>query len=316
MSTQTVNGARASKASDERRSTMASGSTGVLIRRNLTVFLRDRGKVFFAVLAPLVLLMLYVLFLGRMQTEQMLENIPNSTESAVNGFIYSWVLAGMVMISTLTASLGAAEIFVADRVAGRFKEFRVSPVRNTELVVGYLVSSVIISVVISLAVLVVGSVMFGLMYDSWATPIGYAMAAGYTLLLCFIFSALSAFVVTFTRSEGAYSGLATLVGTLSGFLAFAYIPIGAVSKTVASVLTTLPFAQGAMLLRDPIAGGALEEALSPLPEGPRAEAMAEIREGFGYDAYIGDFQLQPWMVVVILVVLTVALTALAAWRIG
>lgn len=294
----------------------SSGSvTAALVGRNLRVFLRDRGKVFFSLLAPLVLLMLYVLFLGKMQVDSMSGTWPQADEATINSFVYSWVLAGMVMITTLTASLSAMEGFVADRVAGRFKEFRVSPVRNTELVVGYMVSAVLISTMISLSVLLVGSVVFGLLYDAWSTPTGYAQAAGYTVLLCFVFSSLAALVVTLVHSEGAFAGLATMVGTLAGFLAFAYIPIGVVSSTVASVLNTLPFAQGSMLLRDPISGPLLEQMIAPIPDTGRAQAWTELRKFFGFDSYIGDFQLQPWLVVAILVVLTVAFTALAAWRI-
>jgi len=286
-----------------------------LVQRNLRVFGRDRAQVFFSLFAPMILLMLYVFFLGRLQVETMTEGMQGSDSSKIEAFIYAWVLVGMVAITTLTTSLSALASFVDDRVTGRFKEFRVSPVRNTELVVGYMVSAVLISTMISLSVLLVGSVVFGLLYDAWSTPTGYAQAAGYTVLLCFVFSSLAALVVTLVHSEGAFAGLATMVGTLAGFLAFAYIPIGVVSSTVASVLNTLPFAQGSMLLRDPISGPLLEQMIAPIPDTGRAQAWTELRNFFGFDSYIGDFQLQPWLVVAILVVLTVAFTALAAWRI-
>lgn len=286
-----------------------------LIGRNLTVFLRDRSRVFFAFLAPLILLMLYVLFLGRMQTESLTESMA-ADENAVGGFVYAWVLAGMVMITTLTSALAGFEIFVDDRVTGRFKEFRVSPVRNTELVLGYMVAVLVISVVLSLTVLVVGAVVFGLLYGVWASAAGFAVAVGYVVLLCAVFSAMSAFVVTFLGSSAAYSGLATVVGTLSGFLAFAYIPIGVVSPGVASTLNTLPFAQGAMLMRDPLAGGALEDLLVSVPEAGRDAARTELRDTFGFDAYIGDMRLEAWVVVLFLVGLTVAFTWLASWRIS
>ncbi|HZK05145.1 MAG TPA: ABC transporter permease [Actinomycetaceae bacterium] len=286
-----------------------------IVRRNLTIFFRDRGQVFFAVLAPLILLMLYVLFLGRMQITSLEADMQDTPPEDIGAFIYSWVLAGMVLITTLSASLSAMGAFVTDRVAGRFKEFRVSPVRESELAVGYLVSSVVISLVLSLAVLLVGSVVLGLMYGAWSTPMGYLQAVLYTALLCFTFSALAALTVTFVRSEGAFSGLATMVGTLAGFAAFAYIPIGVVTDTVASVLNTLPFAQGAMLLRDPLSGPALETMLEPFPDSVRGETLEFFRGFYGYEAYIGDLELTPMLVVVILVVLTVVFTALAAWRI-
>lgn len=287
----------------------------VLVRRNLHVFWRDRGQVFFSLLAPLILLMLYVLFLGRMQVENMRQGMEGANAAEIEGFVYAWVLSGMVMITTLTSSLSALSAFVDDRVSGRFKEFRVSPVRNTELFVGYMVAGLLTSLTLSMVVLVVGSFAFGALYGTWADAAGYAQAVGYTALLCLTFAGLAGLAVTFVRSSGAYSGLATMVGTLAGFLAFAYIPIGAVSTGVANVLNALPFAQGAMLLRDPLAGPALERMLEPMPAAAQPEVMDEIRKLFGFDAWIGDFQLAPLLVVGILAVLAVAFAVLASWRI-
>ena len=39
----------------------------LLTRRNLKIFLKDKANVFFSLLAPLIVLALYVLFLGRLQ---------------------------------------------------------------------------------------------------------------------------------------------------------------------------------------------------------------------------------------------------------
>lgn len=292
-----------------------STTTLTLIRRNLTVFFRDRGQVFFAFLAPLILLMLYVLFLGRMQSQMLAESM-GADESVVDGYVYAWVLAGMVMITTLTGALAALAAFVDDRVSGRFKEFRVSPVRNTELVLGYMVSGLVIALVLSLTVLVVGSLVFGLMFDAWASAAGYAQAVGYIVLLCLLFASLSALLVTFLPSAAAYSGLATVVGTLSGFLALAYIPVGSVSDGVASALNSLPFSQGAMVLRDPIAGPALDRLVETIPEAGRAEALSELRGFYGFDIFVGDLQLQPWMVIAVMLVLAAVFTVAASWRIG
>ena len=43
-----------------------------LTARNWKVFVKDRANVFFALLAPLIVLALYVLFLGRIQVDGLL----------------------------------------------------------------------------------------------------------------------------------------------------------------------------------------------------------------------------------------------------
>ena len=44
----------------------------LLTRRNLKIFLKDKAIVFFSLLAPLIVLVLYVLFLGRIQEDGLL----------------------------------------------------------------------------------------------------------------------------------------------------------------------------------------------------------------------------------------------------
>src|SRR5699024_10709033 len=48
----------------------------------------------------------------------------------------------------------------------------------------------------------------------------------------------------------AFSGLATIVGTLIGFLAGIYIPIGVLPVYLQKVMTLFPTTQTAVLLRD------------------------------------------------------------------
>lgn len=289
--------------------------TASIVRRNLMVYFRDRAQVFFTFLAPLILLMLYVLFLGRMQVDQLAAEMPGTDPDDISGFIYAWVLTGLVLITTISASLAALVGFVTDRATGRFKEFRVSPVREMELVVAYLISAVIISLVLSLAVLLVGTVALGWLYGAWASATGYVVSVVYTVLLCLVFSSMSALAVTFVSSEGGYSGLSTMVGTLSGFLSFVYIPVGVVAGSVASILNAMPFAQGAVLLRGSLAEPALERMLAAIPEPQYSAQLEFIRSFYGFDASIGSFQLTAGFIAALMVVLTLVFKALAAWRI-
>lgn len=41
--------------------------------RNLKIFVKDKANIFFALLAPLIVLGLYILFLGKTQTDTLLD---------------------------------------------------------------------------------------------------------------------------------------------------------------------------------------------------------------------------------------------------
>ena len=53
-----------------------------LTLRNIKVFVKDRANVFFALLAPLIVLALYVLFIGRMQNDGIIESLAQYGVSA------------------------------------------------------------------------------------------------------------------------------------------------------------------------------------------------------------------------------------------
>ncbi|MGO1384876.1 MAG: hypothetical protein ACTHU1_08810, partial [Arachnia sp.] len=96
-----------------------------------------------------------------------------------------------------------------------------------------------------------------------------------------------------------------------GFLAGAYLPLGLLSSTMVKVLNVLPFSPAAMLLRQPLAGDALDRL-----SGDMSQARDAVSSYYGFDLSVGDVTLQPMWVVVGLMVMTVIFTALGAWRIG
>ncbi len=111
---------------------------------------------FFSLLSALILIALYALFLGNLQVDNLTERFPNADSSDIHWFVNAWVFAGITMITTLTTSLAALAVFVDDRASGRFCDFLVSPIRRLELILGYLLSSLVISLTMTLVTLVVG----------------------------------------------------------------------------------------------------------------------------------------------------------------
>ncbi|MFH5879170.1 ABC transporter permease [Arthrobacter sp. NA-172] len=282
----------------------------LLTARNLTLFFRDRMGVFLSLLSAVILFVLYALFLGNLQVENVQEKFPAASPNDVQGFVDSWVFAGIVMITTLTTSLSALNIFVEDRTSGRFKDFMVSPVRRGHLVGGYLLSSFVIAVLMSTVILVAGQVY---MIVAGHAPTAWGdlfKSFGYICLLSAAFSALSSFIVTFIKSSGAFSSLGTIVGTIIGFLAGAYIPLGTLPSGVTNVINALPFSQAAMLVRGPLT----EQTISTLADGQN-QAVSAMDKFYGVDIYVGDFAVTAPMAIATMVVVVIVFAALGMLRI-
>lgn len=162
-----------------------------------------------------MLIGLYALFLGRLQVQTLQEQLPDADTRDIQGFVNAWVFAGITTITTLTTGLAALAMFVEDRTTGRFSDFMVSPLRRWQLVLGYLGSTLVVSVVMTTVIVVVGQIFSLSQGNPVISAADLGELLGYVVLSSVAFSALSAFAVSFLRSAGGFSALSTVVGTLT-----------------------------------------------------------------------------------------------------
>jgi len=283
---------------------------GTLVARNLRLFFRDRLGVFFSLLSALILFLLYTLFLGSTQVQDLQQSFPGATEEQVKGFVDSWMFAGIVGITSITTGLGALNVFVEDSASGRFRDFLVSPISREKLILGYLVSAGIIALIMTTLVLIVSLAYLYLVDGVSYAPRSVAVIYGFLALSCLAFAALSAFAVSFVRTAGAYSALSTIVGTILGFLAGAYIPVGALPEGVRTVVNALPFMQASVPVRQQMTADSLEAMAGGTPG-----AVEDLQEVFGITASVGGREITGAFVVAVLCAMIVVFTLLAAVRI-
>ena len=281
-----------------------------IVVRNLRLFFRDRLNVFFSLLGAIILFALYTLFLGNLQTEGLENSFPDAAPGAVKAFVDSWMFAGIVLITTITTGLGALSVLVDDAQSGRFRDFLVSPIRRGQIVLGYLIAAVAVALLMSLLVLVLSVLYLGVIDGMWLAPDALLRVTGIVVLCCAAFTALSALIVSGVRTAGAFSALATIVGTVLGFVAGAYIPVGSLPDSVGNVINALPFGQAGMMLRRDFTAESLSVMTGGIPEAEDA-----LRQVYGIDAFVGDWLVPAGVAIVILVSLTILCTALAALRI-
>lgn len=284
--------------------------TLALMRRNLQVFFRDKLNVFFSLLGAIVLFLLYALFLGNSQVNSISDSLPGVPRSDVAHFMNAWMFSGIVLITTVTTGLAALSALVEDSQTGRFKDFLVSPIKKAPLVAGYVLSAAVVAIIMSTFTLV-----FSVVY-LWAID-GHLMGTGpilrsfgYVILCALAFTALSAFLVSFMTTAASQAALNTIVGTLTGFIAAAYIPIVAFPQTVANVVSALPWAQGGMLLRREFAS----EALASITASDSG-AEESLRSGFGLDLSVGSWEVPALFTIFFLVAITLLFTGIGAVRI-
>lgn len=235
---------------------------GYLIKRNLRIFFRDKASVFFSLLGVMIIIGLYVLFLGDM-IQQGVSQIPAIGDSA-RFMMDSWIMAGVVAAASITTCMGAYGIMIDDNVNHIIKDFKVAPIKNWQMVLGYIVSSVLIGIMMSLITFVLAEVYI-VAYGGEVLPFPVILKfLGLVVLSVSSSSALVFFIVTLIKSQNAFGTASTILGTMIGFLTGIYIPIGNLPSAVQTVIKIFPVSHAAVLLRQTMMNEVVD--LDYLPE--------------------------------------------------
>ena len=281
-----------------------------LVLRNVRLYLRDKAAVFFSFLSVIIILALYILFLGNMQRN----NLPSEVLNIDGGdwLVSSWIMAGILTVSTVTVPLGAVGNLIDDRADGLLNDFYTSPIGRNILALSYLISAWIIGFIMVMINLVVGQIYVLTQGGEFLSFIGYAQLIGVVTLCIMSFSSFFFFLSLFIRTRNAYGTLATLVGTFIGFLGGIYIPIGILGKTVQTVMNSLPTAHAVTIIRQIYMKGAIDKVFEGAPE----EVYNSYATFNGIEIVIGNHQLSSIEMVLSLLIFMVVFYCLSVWKLS
>ena len=250
-----------------------------LAKRNVTCYFRDRASVVFSLMAVIIVVMLYLLFLRNM----LVSSYPDM--DGMPQLIDAWVMAGILGIVPVTTSAGSLQTMIEDRVSGRDRDIAVTPLSRWEIVGGHVLSTFASGLVMSLLALVICLVYL----VAVGCPLSAAGVAECVVLL--IPSALSGSVivyamVSFIRSTGAFSGFFTVVSVMIGFLAGIYMPMGTMPEAMQIIGTLVPASQMAALFRESLCSDAMADVFAGAP----ADVLGGFRTDMGFDLALGGFE--------------------------
>lgn len=266
-----------------------------IANRNLKIFFRDRAAVLFSLLAVFIILGLYVVFLG----DTIADSLPVIDGASV--LINSWVLAGILAVTSVTSTMGAFGIMVEDRSRKILKDFTTSPLRRSRLTGGYILSACSVGVIMSVVTFILGE-LYILVLDGELLPLlSILKVLGLIVLSVLASSSIVFFITTFLRSQNAFSAASTVIGTLIGFLTGIYVPMGSLPEAVQWVIKVFPISHAGVLIRNVM----LERPMEVSFHGAPAGAQAEFTENMGVVYHFGSYQVESWVSIIILLATTV-----------
>lgn len=216
-----------------------------LCKRNLLIFFRDRASVFFSLLAVFIIIGLYALFLG----DVVVSNVKDFAGEYARYLMDSWIMAGTLAVTAITTTLGAFGILVYDNDQRITNDFKASPIKRSQITGGYILSSWIIGMCISLLALLIAELYIVFSGGMWLSLLEAIKLIGVMLLSVFSSTAMMLFLVSFFKSNNAFGTASSIVGTLIGFLTGIYIPIGELPSGVQAVIKFFPPSHAGALYR-------------------------------------------------------------------
>lgn len=249
---------------------------GNLIRRGLKMYLSDKMAVFLSILSPLIILFLYLMFLGDIQYDSVMSKLNGlaASDDAVHAFIDGWMMAGALAVSCITVSFCAQYLMINDREGGATQDMLTSPIKRGVLSVSYfivnlVITAVIVGIIATLALIYLAATGWYLSGADVGKLIGILLmsiisASLFTTIICMLF-----------RTQSAHGGASGILSAVIGFFIGAYMPIAVFPKAIQYFVLFMPGSYSAGVLRNVFMRGAMEGILEGLP----APAVDAVRQG-------------------------------------
>jgi multidrug/hemolysin transport system permease protein len=245
-----------------------------LIKRNILVYVRDRSNVFFSLLSMLIIIGLMVVFLGKMNADgvvDLLEQYGGIRDAAADRdnaeqLVMLWTLAGIVVVNSVTITLSMVGIMVEDEAQKRLSSFFVAPVKRGVFVLSYVSAAFIMGIIMCVLTVVIGEAYIGLTGGMILSMAELGKVFLYIIINVFASATMVFLIANFIHSQSAFGAVSTIIGTLVGFLAGIYLPIGMLPEKVQNVLRCFPLFHGCSFMRSVFTEDILNTTFSNCPE--------------------------------------------------
>lgn len=233
-----------------------------LIKRNIKLYFRDKGMFFSSLITPIILLILFVTFLGSIYRDSFTSALNaagiNADASLIDGCVGGQLISSLLAVTCITVAFCSNLIMIKDKTSGARRDLTVSPLHLSTLGFSYYLAALISTLIINLTAAAVS--LAYLAFVGW-----YLSAADVLLLILDIFlltmfgTALSSCVNFFLSSDGQASAVGTIVSAGYGFICGAYMPVSNFSPALQKILSFLPGTYGTVLLRNHAMRGAFRQ---------------------------------------------------------
>lgn len=248
-----------------------------LIARNIKLYFKDKMVFLLSLMTPLILVFLFLAFLKSVYQDVLLNIIPDVftiDSSLVDAFTGGWLFSSIVSVSCVTVAF-CSNMMVADKISRAYNDIEISSIRKTTLRLSYPISNFITTLIICVIAVVISLIYLAIVgFYLSATDVLFILLV--TMLSVLFGCLLSSIVGLFISSQGALSGVCTLISSFYGFINGAFMPLAQFSSGMQHLISFNPGIYGTVLLRQYYMNGVLDKMSETLP----SDVISTIRESF------------------------------------
>ena len=233
----------------------------VLVRRNVKLFFKEKGLFFTALITPLILLVLYTTFLGRVYYNSLAASVPEGifiSEKLLRGLVNGQLVSSLLAVSSVTVGFTTSFLMVHDKAHGRYRDLLITPVKPSTLATAYYVAALISTLIITYSATLV-CLIYLAFTGFFLSVLDVLLLVVDVTLLSLFGTALSAVLSLFLSSQGQISAIGSVVSSGYGFISGAYMPLASFGEGLRRAVMLLPGTYGTSLLRSHATRGVLSE---------------------------------------------------------
>ena len=219
-----------------------------LANRHFLVFIKDKLTLFFSLLGPFIVILVFLLFLKNIQVDAVMGYLRkigihgsgSNIKKEITKLVLNDMFGGVVATSIITVSFATCSKVVDDKISGVSRLYMASPIKSSILTGSYILAAFFTSFVINLTVYFISIIVLA------ATGAFYMTIADVFINIALIFfGVMSATTIFIVLVEGLTKAtqvttLGSIIGATSGFFLGAYVPLSQLDNIVQKAALMLP----------------------------------------------------------------------------
>ncbi len=233
----------------------------VMLKRNIKLFFKDKGMFFTSLITPMILLVLYATFLGKIYHDSFVSSLPDVvkvSEKLIDALVGGQLVSSILAVSCVTVSFCSNFLMVQDKANGSVRDLKMSPVSPYVLSMSYYIATLVSTLIICISAFAVCLVYLAIV--GWYMTLADILLGLLDIFLLVMFgTALSSVINFFLSTQGQISAVGTVISSGYGFICGAYMPLSQFAEGLRNVISFLPGTYGTSLIRNHCTLGAFNE---------------------------------------------------------